>query len=69
VGVGEGLQGCDVEAVRKKVVFGAHRLGRYFCDLEKTVWEREQPVSDPAREVHVQDQDRCCLVSKNGVLV
>jgi hypothetical protein len=26
--------------------------------------QREQPASDPARQVHAWDQDRCCLVSK-----
>jgi hypothetical protein len=46
-----------------------HRLAREFSRSKKTVLEREQPVSDPARQVHVQDQDRCCLVSKNGVAV
>jgi hypothetical protein len=35
--------------------------------LRFRVLEREQPVSDPARQVHVQDQDRCCLVSKNDL--
>jgi hypothetical protein len=45
--------------------------------VESETWKREQPVSgpspkgagvgprsDPARQVHAWDQDRCCLVSK-----
>jgi hypothetical protein len=57
------VEDCGLERSRTKNTVLDGVLGRF----KNTVWEREQPVSDPAREVHVQDQDRCYFVSKNGV--